>query len=137
MIGAAVLAVIALAATDTQSSSAPPKPNTVTVDGCVAVNPTVRNSFTLDDDGQMYLLKGLSVKDYVGKHVEVIGVTSKRLRIVGGLYPSPNIAAQNNDPTKAAMAAHSGPTSQSGRPMIEFDVKSVRILPGSCPAAAR
>lgn len=137
MIGASVFAVIALAAASAQSSGAAQKPSTVTVDGCVAVNPSARNSFTLDDDGQMFLLKGLSVKDYVGKHVEVMGVTSKRLRIVGGLYPSPNIAAQNNDPTKAAMAAHSGPTSQSGRPMIEFEVKSVRVLPGSCPAAAR
>ena len=138
MISPAILVTLALSAAGGQSAAAaPPNPSTVTLDGCVAANPTARNSFTLDEDGRTYLLKGVSMRDYVGQHVELIGVAPKRLRIVGGLYPSPNIAAQPNDPTKAAMAAQSGPTSQSARPMIEFNVKSVRILSGACPAAER
>jgi hypothetical protein len=134
----AVLVTLALSTAGAQSPAATPQnPNTVTLNGCVAANPTVRNSFTLDEDGRTYLLKGVSMRDYVGQRVELIGVAPRRLRIVGGLYPSPNIAAQPNDPTKAAMAAQSGPTSQSARPMIEFNVKSVRILTGTCPSAER
>jgi hypothetical protein len=134
----AILATLALSTAVAQSPATPaPNPNTVTLNGCVAANPPARNSFTLDEDGRTYLLKGVNMRDYVGQRVELIGVPPRRLRIVGGLYPSPNIAAQPDDPTKAAMAAHGGPTSQSARPMIEFNVKSVRILSGACPAAER
>ena len=115
----------------TPAKGAPP-PNTITLEGCVAASPTARNAFTLDDSGQTYTLKGVSVRDFVGKRVEVIGVTSKRPRIVGGLYPSPNIAAQPDDPTKVAIATHSGPMSQSARPTIDFTVKSVRALGEPC-----
>ena len=133
----AVLAAVLIGAPSPQSSSTGSTPKTpVTLDGCVVANPNDRKAFTLDDDGRTYLLKGLNVRDFVGQHVEVIGAAGKRLRIVGGLYPSPNVAAQAGgiDPTKAAMAAQSGPMSQSARPMIEFTVKSVRVLPGSCEA---
>jgi hypothetical protein len=119
------------AQTTPPAASAQP-PNTVTLSGCVAASPSARNAFTLDEEGQTYVLKGMNVRDFVGKHVEVIGVTSKRLRIVGGLYPSPNLAAQPDDPTKVAIATQGGPASQSARPTIEFNVKSVRLLTEPC-----
>jgi len=134
---AAAMAAILIGATAAQApqGNANPRPTTVTHDGCIVASPTMKNAFTLDEEGQTYLLKGLDVRDLVGKRVQVIGAASKRLRIVGGLYPSPNVAGQAGamDPTKAAMAAQSGPTSQSARPAVEFNVKSVRVLSGTCP----
>ena len=126
--------LISTPAAQTTPSSANPKPSTVTHDGCIVASQTVKNTFTLDEEGQTYLLKGLDVRDLVGKRVQVVGAASKRLRVVGGLYPSPNVAAQAGgiDPTKAAIASQSGPTSQSARPAVEFTVKSVRVLSGSC-----
>ena len=124
------------AAPQSAPAAQPPKNGTVTLSGCVEASQTMKNAFTLDDDGRTYMLKGVNVRDFVGKQVEVIGAMPKRLTVVGGLYPSANVAAQAGaiDPTKAAMAAQSGPTSQSPRPTIEFTVKSVRLLPGTCEA---
>jgi hypothetical protein len=137
MIFALTLAAALIGATAAQKTpaTANPKPSTVSHDGCIVASPTMKNAFTLDDEGQTYVLKGLDMRDLVGKRVQVIGAASKRLRIVGGLYPSPNVAAQAGgmDPTKAAMASQSGPTSQSARPAVEFNVKSVRVLAGTCP----
>lgn len=132
----AILSAVLLGATAAQTTPASAtKPSTVSHDGCIVASPTMKNAFTLDDEGQTYVLKGLDMHDLVGKRVQVIGAASKRLRIVGGLYPSPNVAAQAGgmDPTKAAMASQSGPTSQSARPAVEFNVKSVRVLSGTCP----
>jgi hypothetical protein len=123
------------AATGQQSAPANPSKNgPVTLNGCVEASQTAKNAFTLDEDGRTYVLKGVDVRDFVGKQVEVIGAMPKRLTVVGGLYPSANVAAQAGaiDPTKAAMAAQSGPTSQSPRPTVEFTVKSVRLLSGTC-----
>ncbi len=104
--------------------------------GCVSADPKARKTFTLSDatQDQTYRLTGIDVRDYVGRHVEVLGATQKRFRVVGGLYPNANVAAQAGsiDPTKAAMAAHSGPAANSPQPLIEFKVKSVRITPGAC-----
>jgi len=136
-----ILAAVLLGTTAAQTTpaAANPKPSTVSHDGCIVASPTMKNAFTLDDEGQTYVLKGLDMRDLVGKRVQVIGAASKRLRIVGGLYPSANVAGQAGamDPTKAAMAAQSGPTSQSARPAVEFNVKSVRVLSGTCPENAK
>lgn len=125
---------VAAAVPQTAPANQASKNGPVTLDGCVAASQTARNAFTLDDDGRTYVLKGIDVRDFVGKHVEVIGALPKRLSIVGGLYPSANVAGQAGaiDPAKAAMAAQSGPTSQSARPAIEFTVRSVRVLSETC-----
>jgi hypothetical protein len=126
----------AAAAPQAAPANQPSKNGTVTLDGCVEASQTAKNAFTLDEDGRTYVLKGVNVRDFVGKHVEVIGAMPKRLTIVGGLYPSANVAGQAGaiDPTKAAMAGQSGPTSQSPKPTVEFTVKSVRLLSGTCEA---
>jgi hypothetical protein len=126
--------LIAAAAPQTATGEQASKNGNVTLDGCVASSQTAKNAFTLDEDGRTYVLKGVDVRDFVGKHVEVIGAMPKRLSIVGGLYPSANVAGQAGaiDPGKAAIAAQSGPTSQSARPSVEFTVKSVRLLSGAC-----
>jgi hypothetical protein len=138
---AAVILAGALGAAVPQTArpAQPPKSNLVTVEGCVAAAPNDRRMFTIDDDGQTYILKGVDARELVGRLVRVTGLPPKRLRIVGGLYPSPNVAAQagSMDPSKAAIAAQSGPTSQSSRPPIEITVKSVRFLAGSCEQTGR
>src|SRR5215813_1006422 len=144
MFSAAFLTLV-IGATASQTAAAPQKPaanqppknGPVTLSGCVEASQTAKNAFTLDEDGRTYNLKGVDVREFVGKHVEVIGALPKRFTIVGGLYPSANVAGQAGaiDPTKAAMAAQSGPTSQSARPSIEFTVKSVRVLSDTCETA--
>jgi hypothetical protein len=49
------------------------------------------------------------------------------------LYPTPNIAAQGNDPTKTAIAAAGGSSAGTGKPLSEFRVRSIRPVPGACP----
>src|SRR6478672_1978241 len=142
MMFAAAFLTLVIGAMAPQTAAAPQKPaanqqaknGPVTLDGCVEASQTAKNAFTLDEDGRTYVLKGVDVREFVGKHVEVIGALPKRFTIVGGLYPSANVAGQAGsiDPTKAAMAAQSGPTSQSSRPTVDFTVKSVRLLSGTC-----
>jgi hypothetical protein len=122
------------AAAQNAPAKQPPKNAPVTINGCVEASQTTKNAFTLDEDGRTYALKGVDVREFVGKRVEMIGALPKRFTVVGGLYPSANVAGQAGaiDPTTAAMAAQSGPTSQSPRPTIDFTVKSVRLLSGTC-----
>jgi hypothetical protein len=57
------------------------------------------------------------------------------VRIVGGLVPSPNIAAQAGaiDPTKAAMAYQgANPPGAGNVDVLAFNVTRVRRLTGSC-----
>jgi hypothetical protein len=136
---AAAIFVVSIAS----GQNPPPSPSNLervsstTLDGCVAAGADSRKTFTLANANQeTYLLKGLDVRDFVGKHVEIIGLpSSKRFRVVGGLYPSANVAAQAGgiDPVQAAIAGQSGPTAQASKPAVEFNVKSVRIMPGVCP----
>jgi hypothetical protein len=122
----------------TANAKQPAKP--LTLSGCVSASPNETGLFTLSDtkqgsrQGTTYKLVGTNVREYVGRHVEVSGVASRRVQIVGGLYPSPNTAAQAGaiDPNQAAIAAASG-SAAGGRPPVEFRVKSVRAIPGRCP----
>jgi hypothetical protein len=138
--GAAAICAVGMASGQNPpaSSSSAKRVSSTTLDGCITAGADRRKTFTLANaaNQETYLLKGLDVHDLVGKHVELSGLpSSKRLHIVGGLYPSANVAAQAGgiDPTQAAMAAQSGPTAQASKPVVEFNVKSVRIMPGACP----
>lgn len=140
MLAAIALSSIALTGVAAQTpgtSSTDQKTTLTTLKGCVAIDAKNKKTFTLADgaQGQTYTLKGVDVRDFVGKQVEVSGSVSKGLRVVGGLYPSPNVAAQAGaiDPTRAAIASQSGPTANMPKPPIEFQVKSVRAAAGTCP----
>ena len=88
----------------------------LTLNGCVARDYTdAKNAsaytFVDNADGSRYRLSGQNVSKFSGLLVQVVGVVeTKRLKIVGGLYPSPNIAGQAGaiDPGKAAVAAMPG-----------------------------
>jgi hypothetical protein len=118
----------------TANAKQPAKP--LTLSGCINTSSSDSGLFTLSDakQGTTYRLVGTDVREFVGQHVQVSGVTSRRVQFVGGLYPSPNAAAQAGalSPNEAAIAATSG-TATGTRPLLEFRVKSVRATPGACP----
>ena len=111
------------------SSTPPPAPPTkqaITLVGCVQTDSAKPEWFTLSDrnTGTTYRLTGANVKAYVWRNV----------RIVGGLVPSPNIAAQAGsiDATKGAMAYQGANPPGTGDVLVEFNVARVRRLTGSC-----
>jgi len=99
----------------------------ITLVGCVQPNAARSEWLTLSDKktGTTYRLTGGNVREYVWRNV----------RIVGGLVPSPNIAAQAGaiDQTKAAMAYQgANPPGIGNVEPLEFSVTLVRRLTGSC-----
>jgi len=115
----------------------PRTPKTLTLTGCVEKGSTP-NQFTLADDvNGKYEVSGSDIKKYVGRRVQVAGTPgSTRFRIKGGLWPTPNVAAQAGsiDPAQAAVAAQpGGPSSGTGQiDLPTLKVKAVRTLDGGC-----
>ena len=124
-----------LAAQDKKTEK-PPK--TISLSGCVVRSENTPNRFTLEDAAEgNYRLSGINLRDYIGQRVTIAGaiVETKRLTVKGGLYPTPNVAAQAGamDPARAAMAAAGGAAGPGTVDLPEFKVKSVRPVSGSCP----
>jgi hypothetical protein len=111
-------------------------PKTVTLSGCVTKGKAQPNQFTLDDDQNgKYQLSGNQIGRYLGQRVEIAGTTdNSRLKIKGGLWPTPNVAAQGGDPVRAAIASQPGGGSSGtgDADLPSFRVKSVRTLEGGC-----
>jgi hypothetical protein len=114
-----ILAAALLAAQSQPAPKTAPKPDPnapLTMNGCVARDYTDSkdaSAYTFVDniDGTRYRLKGRSVSKYSGMSVQVTGsLETKKVKFVGGLYPSPNVAGQAGsiDPGKAAVAAMPG-----------------------------
>jgi hypothetical protein len=108
-------------------TSAPAKEKRISLVGCIQRDAEKPEWFTLLDKttGIRYRLAGPNVGSHVWRNV----------RIVGGIVPSPNIAAQAGaiDQTKAAMAYQGGNlpgTGNIGPP--EFSVTRVQRVTGSC-----
>ena len=118
-----------------QPPKAPAKPITLT--GCVEHTETGGDQFTLSEKkgSQTYRLTGTDLREYVGRRVQLVGgVAPRRLRVAGGLTPSPNAAAQAGaiDPARAATAAAGGVAGPGTVELPEFRVKGVRPVTGSC-----
>jgi hypothetical protein len=132
-------AIAAAQAPSSESSKPKNAPKTLTISGCVAGDETMPGAFTLSDskEGTTYRLTGTNVRGYANQRVQIAGsLVQPRLKITGGLVPSPNVAAQAGamDPVQAAMAGAGGSANaSSGMPLPEFRVKSVRPIAGSCP----
>ena len=114
-----------------------PAPKPITLSGCVQRGESGSDQFTLSENkgSQIYRLTGTDLRDYVGRRVQIVGgIASNRFRIVGGLTPSPNAAAQAGalDPARAATAAASGSAGPGRVELPVFRVKSVRPITGSC-----
>ena len=137
----AIACAAAVPGAQTTSKNAAPK--ALTLSGCVQPSDSAPNQFTFADDvnpatATMYRLSGRDMRKYAGKRVEIVGgVVGPRVKISGGLYPSPNVAGQAGamDPTQAVIAGSSGgAASGTGNvDLPEFRVKSVKTLDGDCP----
>ena len=106
----------------------------VTLNGCVTRDYSdAKNASTytfLSDEGGRYRLNGKGVSKYSGMSVQVTGtIDNKKVKFVGGLYPSPNIAAQAGaiDPGVAAVAAMPGGSSK-GTGNVEIPTLNVTRL---------
>jgi hypothetical protein len=132
------IALAGVAAAQTAPASASSSRSPVELVGCVSDDPTASGSFTLDDSGgSKYRLTGKSVRKYAGRMVRLVGgPQGKRLSIRGGLWPSPNIAAQAGaiDPAQASIARQPGGAASGtgGADLPVFRVSSVRGVEGSC-----
>ena len=140
-----VLAAVLLAAQTQPAPTTAPKPDPnapITLNGCVTrdyADSKNANAYTFIDntDGSRYRLKGRSVSKYSGMSVQVVGVVdTKKVSVVGGLYPSPNVAAQAGaiDPAKAAVAAlPGGPTTGIGSvDLPTLNVSRLSLGSGEC-----
>jgi hypothetical protein len=127
-----------LGAQGTKADTPPKSTNKmITLSGCVERAETTPTQYRLVDaeGGTAYRLTGTDVRNYIGKKVQIVGAQpSGRLKIVGGLTPTPNIAAQAGDidPARAATAAAGGSAGPGTVSLPEFKVKSVRPVSGSC-----
>jgi hypothetical protein len=135
-------AAVANAQTPTAPTSTSKKNDgkAVTITGCIGEDPSNAGKFTLADfttGSTTYRLTGTDTRRYLGKRVSVTGAAlPSKLAIVGGLVPSPNVAAQAGaiDPTRAAMAAQGteGSTKPGNIAVPEFRVRSVQAIAGGC-----
>lgn len=129
---------VALAQTKSdEKSQAKAKNEPITLSGCVVRSETSPTQYTLEDKeaGWKYRLTGVDFRDYIGKPVVVIGSGAKKVAVVGGLTPTPNVAAQAGalDPSRAAVQAQTAAGSPGNVVVPEFKVKSIRPSGGSCP----
>ena len=116
----------------------PAPPSVVTLTGCVGGGKSAGDPFTLTSaDGTVaYKLSGKNMRQYLGRQVTIVGNNdTRRLKIVGGLVPSANAAAQAGamDPTRAAVAADPLSTAaKNDQQLPEFRVKAVQTSGQSC-----
>jgi hypothetical protein len=127
---------VALAQTKSDQNSKS-KNESITLSGCVVRSETSPTQYTLEDKqaGWKYRLTGVDFRDYIGKPVVVIGSGAKKVAVVGGLTPTPNVAAQAGamDPSRAIVEAQTAAASPGNVVVPEFKVKSIRPSGGSCP----
>jgi hypothetical protein len=133
-----VAAVHAQEATPKRSSTETTTPSTVTLTGCVSGKPLSGGDYTFVDNvsGSKYRLTGKGLRKFAGQHVEIVSGKDKKFVIKGGLYPSPNAAAQAGaiDPGQEAIARQPGGANSgtAGTELPEFRVARVRGVPGAC-----
>jgi hypothetical protein len=131
-----ILAAVVLACAASALAQPPEKkPSALTLSGCVRKSETAAGGFMLADGATVYRLTGVDVRDYVGRRVEVVGGAPRRLKIVGGLTPSANVAGQagDMDPSRAATAAAETANKNGTGVIPEFRIRSIKPLAGACP----
>jgi len=134
---ATMTAGLAAQSTSSEKKPPPPPPKPLTLTGCVEKGATPYEYTIADDLNGKYEVSGSDIKKYIGQRVQVAGTAgSTRFRVKGGLWPTPNVAAQAGDidPAKAAIAAQpgGGATGTGEVALPTFKVKSVRTLDNSC-----
>lgn len=135
---ALAMSVAGAAQSSSQTDNKSTAPKTVTLSGCIERENPPANRYTLQGaDGSKYEVSGGGINKYVGKRVEIAGIPgSTRLKVKGGLWPTPNVAAQGGaiDPAKAAVAAMpgGGATGTGDVNLPTVRVRSIRSLDGAC-----
>ena len=143
-----IFPILAAALLMAQSQPAPapaakPDPNApLTLNGCMTRDYTDgknASAYTFVDgvDGNRYRVTGKNVSKFSGMSVQVVGVLeSKKVKIVGGLWPSPNVAGQAGaiDPAKAAVAAMpgGGSTGTGNVDLPTLNISRVSLGQGEC-----
>jgi hypothetical protein len=98
----------------------------ITLKGCLQGSNLGTDVYTLVDSkgGATYRVSGADVRPHLGH----------RVQIVGGLIPSPNVAAQAGaiDPVKAAIAGTGEHAAGPGSVHLELHVTRVQPLAGTC-----
>jgi len=127
VLAAAAQTLAAQSGSVSSPAAAPLTKKPITLVGCIQPDAAKPEWFTVSDTktGVSYRLTGPNVKAYVGRNV----------RIVGGLVPSPNIAAQAGaiDQTKTATAYEGANPQGTGKiESVEVNVAHVQALTGSC-----
>ena len=119
-------------------SSAPPSEPAITLTGCVSNKPIATGEYTFIDNvtGSKYRLNGKGLRKFAGQQVEIVAGKNKNFVVKGGLYPTPNAAAQAGalDPGQEAIARQPGGANSgtAGTELPEFRVAKVRGVPGAC-----
>jgi hypothetical protein len=132
---AILLATALLPQSATPKTPLPVEPLTLT--GCISAKPDRGDyTFTDADGGNQYRLTGKDVRKYAGQRVEVVAERPKKFEVKGGLYPSPNVAAQAGElnPVESAIATQRGSGVKSGgaADLPEFRAGRVRAVTGAC-----
>lgn len=137
-----MLPTLLIAATFLAQTPAGTKPSTtvepIKLTGCVSPKPGQAGDYTFTNatDGARYRLTGKDIKKFAGQKVEVTEAGPKKFAITGGLYPSPNVAAQAGalDPVEAGIATQpgSGVATGTGPDLPEFRAGRVRAVTGAC-----
>ena len=111
------------------------KPLTLT--GCLAKDATAQQVLLSDPAKGTYRLRGVKLERYVGQRVQVTGIRLGGLHIVGGLLPSPTLAAQAGavDPGQAAIASLPGGAAHGVgvEAPPEVQVSRLQAKKGDCP----
>jgi len=96
-------------------------------------------TFVNDTDRRRYRVSGKSLSKYSGMSVQVVGVVvdTRKLKVAGGLWPSPNVAAQAGvfDPSGSAAVAAlpGGPATGVGNVELPtLNVTQLSLGKGEC-----
>jgi hypothetical protein len=128
---------IGIGTTLSAQKDAPRAASPAELTGCVTRDADTKGPYTLTDvkSGAKYRLTGKKMDKYDGKKVVVAG-PGNRVAVRGGLWPSPNVAAQAGalDPAQESIARQTGGGNASTATVVpEFNVVRVRTLEGTCP----
>lgn len=133
----ALLIVTGLAISATAHGQTPPKDTdpksrpSLEFTGCVSDQPNQSGTFTFTDaqSGGKFRLTGKKMQKYAGKTVSIVSGSNKALAVNGGLWPSPNVAAQAGaiDPAQASIARQPGGAAAGAAPSNLPELRVVRI----------
>lgn len=142
---AGVTLSILLASTLVVSSSAQEaatRPSTkaaapLTMTGCVSQKPGTAGQYVFQESESVaqYRLNGKNVKKFAGQKVEIVIGSTPKVAVRGGLWPSPNVAAQGGgvDAAQESIARQpGGGATGAGVELPELRITTLKGVQGAC-----